>query len=244
MVQEQTDEPKGLSRILELQEIDLSIDRLRSRRDELESGEEARLARGRLEEADGRVGELKLAVDSVDREVRRLEGEADSLGRKAAAEEQRLYDGSVANPKELGSIQHEVANLKQRRSRVEDELLDQMMRREELEERIKQGEAEVEEARARFTEIQGESVHELEDIGRALAARTAEREQLAPEFDEELLELYQDLRQQKRGVGAAALEDGVCQGCHQKLSALERERLKRTTGVKRCEYCRRILIFQ
>jgi uncharacterized protein len=244
VVQERTDEPKGLSRILELQEIDLSIDRLRSRRDELESGEEARVARAQLEEVDGRVGELKLAVDSVDREVRRLEGEADSLGRKAAAEEQRMYDGSVANPKELESIQHEVANLKQRRSRVEDELLDQMMRREELEGRIKQGEAEVEEARARFAEIQGESANELEEIGRSLATRTVEREQLAPEFDEELLELYQDLRQQKRGIGAAALEDGVCQGCHQKLSALEFERLKRTTGVKRCEYCRRILVFR
>jgi uncharacterized protein len=244
VAQEQANGPKGLSRLLELQEIDLSIDRLRSRRDELESGEEARQARARLEEAEGRVGEQKLALDSVEREVRRLEGEADSLGRKAAAEEQRLYDGSVANPKELESIQHEVANLKQRRSRVEDELLEQMMRREDMEERIRQAEAEVDEARARFAEIQGESVHELEEIGRSLATRTVEREQLAPEFDEELLELYQDLRQQKRGVGVAALEDGVCQGCHQKLSALEFERLKRTTGVKRCEYCRRILMFR
>ena len=244
MISEQANEPKGYPRLLELQEIDLSIDRLRIRRDDLESGEEARLARIRLGEAEGRVGELKLAMDSVDREVRRLEGEADSLGRKAAAEEGRLYDGSVANPKELESIQHEVANLRQRRSRVEDELLDQMMRREDMEERIRQAEAEVEEARTRFAEIQGESVHELEEISRSLATRTAERERLLPEFDEELLELYEDLRKQKRGVGAAALIDGVCQGCHQKLSALELERLKRTTGIKRCEYCRRILIFQ
>ena len=44
------------------------------------------------------------------------------------------------------------------------------------------------------------------------------------------------------GTGAAALKDGVCQGCHQKLSAMELSRLKRGGGVKRCEYCRRILV--
>ena len=52
---------------------------------------------------------------------------------------------------------------------------------------------------------------------------------------------YEDLLRQKKGVGAAALIDGVCQGCHQKLSALELSHLK-SQDVKRCEYCRRILI--
>jgi predicted nucleic acid-binding Zn-ribbon protein len=39
------------------------------------------------------------------------------------------------------------------------------------------------------------------------------------------------------------LVDGVCQACHEKLSAMELDRLKRTEGVKRCEYCRRIVVF-
>ena len=95
----------------------------------------------------------------------------------------------------------------------------------------------------KLTGLLGESAAELEDIGRSLASRIGERELLVAEFDPELLELYEDLRRQKKGVGAAALVDGVCQGCHQKLSAMELDRLKRTEGVKRCEYCRRILIF-
>jgi predicted nucleic acid-binding Zn-ribbon protein len=167
----------------------------------------------------------------------------DSLTRKAEAEENRLYDGSVANPKELDAMQHEVANLRSRRSRVEDELLDQMMRKEDLEARIKQAEAELAEAEDRLTEILGSSATELDDIENSLQSREAERRALVPEFDEDLLDLYEDLRRQKKGVGAAALEDGVCQGCHQKLSALELERLKRTDGIRRCEYCRRIVVF-
>jgi predicted nucleic acid-binding Zn-ribbon protein len=231
-----------MTHLLALQELDSTIDRLRARQDELESGEDVRAARLRLEEADGRVGELKLALDSLDREQRRLEGDVDSLTRKSDAEQTRMYDGSVVNPKELDAIQHEVANLKQRRTRLEDELLEQMERREDLEGKIKQAEAEAAEARDKLSAISGDSIHELEDISKDLVERTAKREKLVPEFDEELLELYEDLRRQKRGVGAAALIDGVCQGCHQKLSAMEIERLKRTHGVKRCEYCRRILI--
>ena len=57
------------------------------------------------------------------------------------------------------------------------------------------------------------------------------------------LELYEDLRRQKKGIGAAALVDGVCQGCHEQLSAVQLDKLKRIDGVRRCEHCRRILVF-
>ncbi len=234
---------KGIDRLLELQDLDLSLDRLRSRQETLEEGEDVRATRERLDVAEAALGDLKLELDAVDRELRRLEGDVDSLTRKAEAEERRLYDGSVAHPKELEAIQHEVQSLRARRSRIEDDLLDQMVRKEDLDERIKAAEAEVQEMRDRLTEILGESATELREIGESLAARTAERVSLVLEFDPELLELYEDLRRQKKGVGAAALVDGVCQGCHQKLSAMELDRLKRTEGVKRCEYCRRIVIF-
>ena len=117
-----------------------------------------------------------------------------------------------------------------------------MVRKEDLEERIRQAEAELVEAEDRLGEIMGHAAVELDEIDAALAERTRERASLLPSFDEELLELYEDLRRQKKGVGAAALIDGVCQGCHQRLSALELDRLKRGTGIRRCEYCRRILV--
>jgi uncharacterized protein len=233
---------RGLDRILELQELDLATDRLEARRKELESGEDLRAARERMNATEERVGELRLALDSVAQEQKRLETEVSSLDSKIAAEERRLYDGSVANPKELESIQHEIEALRRRKSIIEDQVLIQMERREEMETRLPGLEAELAEARDRLTEIGGSEAAELESIGRALAERTAERAALLPQIDEELLELYEDLRAQKRGVGAAALEDGVCQGCHQKLSPLELESIKRSEGIRRCAYCRRILV--
>jgi predicted nucleic acid-binding Zn-ribbon protein len=235
-------EPRGIEQLLHLQELDIAIDRLTARREELESGEDVRASRAELERAEGLLGELRLALDSLDREQRRLEGDIDSLSRKAEDEQKRMYDGSVANPKELEAIQHEVESLRSRRSRIEDELLEQMERREDLEGRITGVQADASGARERLSEVSGESAHELEDISKQLAERGGERDRLLPAFDVDLLDLYQDLRRQKRGVGAAALIDGICQGCHQKLSAVELSRLKKSHGVKRCEYCRRILV--
>jgi hypothetical protein len=232
-----------MDRLLELQETDSAIDRLESRREQLEGGGDVRAARAAMEEAEGRLGELRLALDALSRDQLRLEHDIDSMTQKAAAEQKRMYDGSIANAKELEALQHEIANVNERRSRAEDELLEKMERREDLDARIAVADKETAEARARVEEVAGDSAQELGRVEAELGERRATREALTPQIDEELLELYDELRAQKRGVGAAALVDGVCQACHEKLSAMEIDRLKKTDGIRRCEYCRRILVF-
>ena len=88
---------RGLSRLLALQELDLSTDRLTSRLAALEEGEEVRVARERLAEAEGRLGELQLALGTVSRDQGKVEGDIDLMSRKVDAEKKRLFDGSVAN---------------------------------------------------------------------------------------------------------------------------------------------------
>lgn len=231
-----------MDRLLELQELDLSVDRLEARREEIESGQELAEARRRQEGLEQRLGEVRMALDAVNGEQTRLEGDAGTIAQKAEAEEKRLYDGSVANPKELEAIQAELKNLGARKTRLEDGILEQMERREQLEGGLPQLETEVAEARARAAEIESSSETELREIASALQERAGERATIVRDIDEELLDLYEDLRSKKKGVGAAALVDGVCQGCRQQLSPLELDRIKKVEGVRRCDYCRRILI--
>jgi uncharacterized protein len=233
---------KGEDRLLELQELDTSIDRLEARRRHLDSGEDVDEARRLAEEAEGRVGELRMALDSIGSEERRLEHDISSIDQRIKAEQGRLYNGSVTNPKELQAIQAEVTGLQSRKSRLEDEELGQMERREDLEKRLPALEAGLTEARRSLDELEAASEREVGEIATDIDRRRADRQAVAGEFDEELLELYEDLRAGKRGVAAVALRDGVCQGCHEKLSPLYLDRLKRTEGIRRCEYCRRILV--
>lgn len=228
--------------LLELQSLDSTIDRLGGRRNKLEGAAELADARLALERAETGLGELKLSLDATSREQRRLESDIDSLQRKLDAERARLYDGSVANPKELQSIEHEVQGILSRKSRIEDQLLERMEEREELEGQVPGAEAEATAARERITQLESTTARELVDVSRQLEERVRERAAASAGIDPELLDLYEDLRRQKQGVGAAALVDGVCQGCHQQLSPVYLDRLKRNDGIWRCEHCRRILI--
>jgi uncharacterized protein len=231
------------ARLLTLQEIDTAIDRLGAREEVLESGGELAAARNQADASERALGELRLQLDVVGRDQSKLEHEIDSLTQKAAAEEKRLYDGSVVNAKELASIQHEIENLKRRRSDREDEMLGLMEVREELERRAAEAQTTSDGLREQVEAVGGEAVEELTSIVTELEAKRAERERVVPEIEPDVLELYEDLRKQKKGIGVAALVDGVCQGCHEQLSAMELDKIKRVEGVRRCEHCRRILVF-
>jgi len=215
------------SQLLELQAVDSAIDRLDARK--------------RALEGEGELAAARAQAELAERELK-LEHEIDSITRKAAEEESRLYGGAVANAKELASIQHEVDNLKKRKSEREDELLVVLERREDVDRRAKEAEEHATELRIAVDHVAGDAARELSTVSADLVARTDERARLAAGIDPELLELYEELRPQKKGVAAVALVDGVCQGCHEKLSSVELDRVKRTEGIARCEYCRRIIV--
>jgi predicted nucleic acid-binding Zn-ribbon protein len=228
--------------LLDIQELDTAIDRLMARRRALETGEDAAAALAEANEAERMMGELRLRLDELSRDQMRFEHEIDSMSQKAAAEERRLYDGSVANARELDSITHEVDNLKKRRSAREDELLALMEVREELEAQEHAAAQRSGSLRARVEEVGSLAADEIERLETELKEREEARAALAETVDAEYLELYEELRPQKKGVAAVALIDGVCQGCHEQLSSVYVDRLKRVEGPKRCEHCRRILV--
>ncbi len=234
---------QGMERLLTLQQADTSIDRLRARRAALESGEALSAARGEADAAERSLGELRLQIDAMGRDQTRLEREIDSITQKEAAEQKRMYDGSIVNTKELEALQHEIESLKKRRTEREDELLNLLEQRDTIDARATEAEEVATELRTRMDVTASQADDELAQTAEELERLEAERREVADAIDPELVELYDDLRRQKKGVGAAALVDGICQACHEQLSAMQLDKLKRAEGIRRCEYCRRILVF-
>ncbi len=230
-------------RLIALQTIDTALARLAARRSTLESGATIAVARDEADAAEMLLGELRLKLDELDRDQRKFESELESLALKEAAEARRMYDGSIVNAKELGALQHEIDAVKKRRSDREDELLALMEMRDTIEAEARDAEATDVRLRSRVEDVSMEAAGELLSVIAEIESLTADRLALVPEIDPELLELYEDLRRQKKGIGATTLVEGVCQGCHEQLSAVELDRLKKEQGTRRCEYCRRILVF-
>lgn len=227
--------------LLELQQLDSAIDRLRARIATLTAGSELAAAVRAADAAEAHLGEIKLQIDALDRDTGKLEHDIDSLRQKAAAEEQRMASGAVANARELEAIGHEITNLRRRVADREDEELAIMERREILAAAEKEAAESATNTREAADRLRAAAGDELTTAEADLAAREAERPAAVALINPDALELYEDLRPQKKGIGAAALIDGVCQGCHEQLSAVELSKV-RSADIPRCEHCRRILV--
>ena len=232
----------SLQRLLDLQSEDSAIDRLELQRATLPEA-------ARLGEVNDQLAELSSDLeiagkqhDEINREASKLEGEIDLIDQKIAREEQRMFSGSVSNPKELSSLQAEVENLKRKKSGIEDGLLEVMETRDQAEATIASLTGEKDAASAEAEQLSTKVGELTGGIETELADHRAKRSEVAPSIPEAVLTLYEKLREQKHGVGAAALIGGTCQGCHTKLPAKEVERLKAEGGLQRCDNCRRILV--
>ncbi len=231
-----------LARLLDLQAEDSHIKRLRERRATLP--EAARLAevREQLSELDADLEIARKQSSEIGTEHNRIEGEIGLLEAKIQREEQRMFSGNISNPKELSALQAEVASLKNKRSTLEDGLLEVMLQREQVEDTLARLDGE-RAASAAEAETLGARVDELHnEIDAELEVHDVRRAELAGTIAEELLRLYDGLREQKGGVGAAALDGGTCLGCHTQLPAREVQRMRAERGLQRCDNCRRILV--
>lgn len=232
----------SLTRLLDLQAEDSAIKRLQLRKASLPEA-------ARLEEVTAVLAELESdleiatkQLDEISREQARIEGEIRLVEAKIGKEEKRLFSGAVANPRELSALQAEVEMLKRQRTSGEDSVIDVMVQREGAQETMERLLSERKEAASQADRLSDTVTSLMSDIDGRLTSHQGTRDAIASELPDELLRLYEQVREVKGGVGAAALVDGACQGCHTQLPAKEVERLRAAGGVQRCDNCRRILV--
>ena len=231
-----------LNRLLDLQAEDSAILRLQERKESLPEAQRLSEVNERLDELEADLRIAQKQRDEVGRESNRLEGEIGLVREKIEREEKRLFSGGVSNPKELSSLQAEVASLRKKQGSLEDDLLEVMEQAEQAQATMGNLETERNAASSESQSLSktvGELTH---DIEAQLADHSKTRAEIAPEIPDALLKTYETIRAQKGGVGAAALVGGTCEGCHTTLPAIEVQKIKKEGGLQRCENCRRILV--
>lgn len=231
-----------LLQLLELQRHDSAIARATEQKRTLPEALRLAEVNEQLEELGADLEIAHKQADEVGREQDRLEGEIQILEQKITREEQRLFSGGVSNPKELASLQAEVAMLKKKRSELEDGLLEVMVQKEDAVATEQRLATQRSEASAESEELGGVVAELHAQIDAELQEHATARGALVPSLPEDLLALYDQLRASKGGVGAAALRGDTCEGCHTQLPAREVEKLKAEGGLQRCDNCRRILV--
>ena len=222
-----------------LQEIDLNRDNRRALIADIDS----RLSEPEdLIAAREAITTTEAALEELRREQRDLETRVQDLDAKIGPLDQKLYGGSIRNPKELTDLQHEVEYLKEQRRKLDDEgllLLERLEaaataqaeasnRRDLLEQDWKADLVELHATRDR-------AEHELDRLNEERGRRIAG-------MDPASLGAYEALRPKKQGRAVARIERGSCLGCRILLPSHIVQKARTVGALVTCPSCERILV--
>ena len=232
---------RSLADLLDLQTVDSEIDRLINDRETVPAlaeykkahAETQRLVDDRTEIAD-QLRQAELALDKTS-------GELDLAEAKLAAEQNRLYAGGIS-ARDADYLRREVEMLDRKKSEMEDEVLELMERRETLESRHAELESAVAAAEGEKAVYETAITDAWRGIDAQLARKETRKADIVPLIPDDLLDLYERLRDQKDdGVAVGRLAEGICGACHLRLTAAEQLEATRREPP-RCIHCSAVLV--
>jgi predicted nucleic acid-binding Zn-ribbon protein len=205
-------------KLYRLQQIDSQLDRIRARLREIEAALQEDQA---IKEAQKNLDQAAQHLEAQRKSLQQAEEQVREQRLKIEQTEATLYSGKIHNPKELQDLQNETAALKRYRSTLEDRQIEVMIA--------------VEEAEA------GQSESKQASLNAELGHLETEREAAARSIEAADLTLYNQLRQQRRGVAVAKVSDKACSACGSTLNASLLHAARSPSQIVRCDACGRIL---
>jgi predicted nucleic acid-binding Zn-ribbon protein len=230
--------------LLDLQGMDSKADQLRHQRRSLPELAEIAALRQRLAQTDAARRDAQIVVSDLNAEQAKVDADVEQVKARRTRDQDRMDQGLITNPKDLERMQGEMESLARRITTLEDEELEVMARLEDAQRDLDGLTAQLEEGVARLAELEQSRDEKAAVIDADLDIVQAERNEALPSIPADLLALYERLREQKDGVGAALLRARQCTGCRLTLDAHEigEIRGKAPDEVVRCEECQRILV--
>lgn len=235
--------PEDQRRLLEVQALDTRAAQIAHQRRTLPSVALTAELETRLTDVDSSRVASRTALSDLRRELTKADGDVDQVRSRVARDQGRL-DSGTGSPKDLQALTSELIALARRQAELEEVELEVM-------ERVEAHEAALAELDAAAAVITGQKVEAEAERDAALATLDAESATLATQrtatadgLDPGLVALYDKLRRQLGGLGAAALRGRRCEGCRLELNPTHVQAIRQSAPeqVVRCEECDRILV--
>ncbi len=198
-----------------LQQIDSQIDRLQNRllhvQNFLDDKSELLQLSEKVEIAEGR---RKFA----DQALKKAEEDVQNHHIKIEQTQSSLYGEKLHSPKELQDLQNDVSSLKRYLITLEDRQIDAMQESETAEASLQSRKAELENALKGRHEKDECFQQEQGVLRNDLSRSVVERNAIASAIPKNELALYEQLRNQRRGVAVSSISDNSCGACGSNLS--------------------------
>lgn len=224
--------------LFRLQQVDRQIDRARTQLDTIRKTLENDV-------------ELKAALQSVEtsqlnnhrtsHDMKNAEAEVDAQRIKIEQAESSLYGGNVKSPKELQDLQKDIVSLKKYLTTLEERQLESMVKAETADNELLSAKAELEKIKIQIGSEHGKLIEEQSALFKQLEKLTEEREAAITPIESGLLQIYEGLRQQKRGVAVVEVIDNACTACGTTINASFQQNARSQKQLVNCPSCGRII---
>jgi predicted nucleic acid-binding Zn-ribbon protein len=197
------------------------------------------------------LGSIKMRLvaaqtETSDLKINQLKAESDveQVVARAKRDQERLDSGAVSATKELESLQHQIETLAKRQAELEDIELEIMQAYENAQQAVTDLLANEIETTEKLATVSQARDDLFADIDFEINSLTIQRTEIANQLPTDLISLYDKIRADQGGVGAALIHRGSCQGCHITIDAQEIDQIRKMSAdaIARCDQCRRILV--
>lgn len=237
-------DPNAQLRLLDLQQIDARMAQLHHQLETLPELAELNELRVQRTELDNQARDARIKVEDLTADQQKVDSDVESVKARRERDQGRMDAGQVSNPKDLQRMQHEMGSLEKRISDLEDEELEVMAQLEDAQRELDGLTSQLDAVMVRGREKVVARDSRTAEINQQLAESEAERGPVVEGMPADLLALYDKLRANKGGIGAASLHRRQCGGCMLTLDASEINAIRGRADddVVRCEECQRILV--
>ena len=226
-----------------MQELDSRHDLLRQQAANLPENAELRELAATRAGLDGSARDLQVQVDDLTRAQRKADDDVEQVKARRTRDQRRLDEGTVG-AKDASRLQHEIVSLDRRISDLEDVELEVMEELESAQEELLAARRELGELDTQAAALGAAREERLTGLRAEAAEIARDRSAAVAGVPAELLTVYDRLREQKDGVGAALLRARRCGGCSLELNSAELAGIAKLPPdeVVRCDECGRILV--
>lgn len=230
-------------RLLDVQSHDTRLAQIAHRQRMLPEHAQIAQLEARLAAIEAEVVVAKTAATDLGRELIKAENDVEQVRQRVVRNQARL-DAGQGNVKDLQGLQHELESLANRQGVLEDVELEIMERQEAAAAALTAATTEHDQVGEQLVEVQQQRDKQLALLEAEANSEQQARGNAAGGVPAALLALYEKIREQSDGVGAARLYQRRCEGCRLSVppNDLSRIRSAPEDEVIRCEECRRILV--
>jgi uncharacterized protein len=224
----------------DLQELDLKSD-----------GSQARIqdALSEIEALDGRLQEVRTAVEAKGIEIETIESERQTLEENLSVENANITRSEanlkgITTQKEYQAVNKEIASAKKLIIELEDQILQKITRLDELKTELSAMQEDLAALDRNLGSQKDEILARIKSEEASVASDAKARAERIKDIPASMLKRYEKLREARRGIAVVEARDGGCLGCNMQIPPQMYNNLYRGEELITCPHCQRILILK